>query len=324
MAFSSGTLLASGGDVLTQLMDAIRAFVSTAGWSENLYDDDSDDYGGGPYTGKRLHIQKTIDGTARFINLRSFEGQEVFSDTSTLVETGIAAIASTGYNVANAWDLQPGYTSDPINSAGNSLGCGAIDLPADAIAYWLFSQNSDDNIYLVCRNSTGYTGIMFGVTTTSNFFLSGSCVAASGATNSNALLTRLDRQGVLALRKVDDSLWWEWPNNQVGTSAVPLTHSTNSLSTFEEENSIAARLLQSSPDNFKGNNPLIPSYIGVVQGIFPARHQFAGTVEGVKYVNMKFLDSLTELTFSGDVYILFRMYAATDSNDATIGLAILK
>jgi len=36
------------------------------------------------------------------------------------------------------------------------------------------------------------------------------------------------------------------------------------------------------------------------------------------------MDSLTELTFGGDVYKLFRLYTADDANDATIGLALLK
>ncbi len=324
MAFSSGTLLVGGGDVLLQLIGIIKTFVEADGWTTNLFADDSDDYGGGPYTGKRLHIQKTIDGTARFMNLRSFKAQEVFSDTGVVEETGIAAIASTGYNVANDWDKQPGYTSEPINGGTVSLGCGAIDLPDDVLSYHLFSQNSGNNIYIVCQNSTGYTGILFGVTSTGNYFLSGSVLDGSSSLATNALLTRAIGSGSLTLRKSDDSAWVDWPGPQVGKSSLPRTISTNSPSTAELEYSIVSRLLEISPDNFKGNNPLIPSYMGIVATANDPDFVFAGTVEGIKYVNMLFVSSLTELIFGGDTYVLFRLYVADDSNDATVGLAILK
>ena len=404
MAFTNGTLLVSGGDVYTQLMDILKTFMETAGWSTNLYEDYGWEYAGDDYTGKRLHSQKSIGGHTRYINIRSHKNQKIFDTSSRSSGSGIGAIASTGYDGAtesvtlnsvsdmgggtiqfnavgihtyvgeiinitgttdyngghtvtlggngfarvtatyvsnqsgtlqgsSKWDKQTGFTAgfDP-NLTNLSSGCGALDLPADNLSYWLFSQNSDNNIYLICQNSTGYTGIVFGTTSANNYFLSGaSHYSGSADTLPNGVLCGTpglhSGNGAMALRKYDNTSWWDWPNDDgVNDDEATFLKMTTINTVLETSNisSIVQELLYCSPDNFKGNNPLIPSYQGVQIDSGLERIQYNGVVEGIKYVNMKLMDSLTELTFGGDTYILFRLYAADDANDATVGLAMLK
>ena len=393
--FQSGTLVASSGDVYTQLMVIIKAYIEARGWTSNLYEDYRFKYLGDDYVGKRLHAQKTINSIDRFINIRSMKNQEIFSDSTIVSATGIGIIGSTDFGaattdttmtsvgndvgfarfnssgiyaavgdtvtvsgtgvgeydtthtvtatvlpsfvttstpyVSNAsgtitwpsrWDRMPGYTQKSLADS-DSVGAGAIDLPVDLLSYFLFSENSGDNIYMICGNTTGYSGIAFGVTSTGNYFVSGApidSVASSEDVGTNIFftLTASGSTGSLALRKRDNTGWYNWPISAGGAVAVNMKNVNTSVSTY----SLAQQLLFCSPDNFKGNNPLIPLYMGI--RVVANKFISAGIVPGMKYVNMKFMVSLTELTFGGDVYKLFRLYTEDDSNDATVGLAFLK
>lgn len=403
MAFTNGTLLLSGGDVLTQLMDTIKAFMETAGWSTNVYEEYGFKYEGDTYRGKRLHSQKSIGGHTRYINLRSVKNQRPYQGSFLEVFTGIAAIASTGYDGAthtvnmtgvsdkgggtiqfnnvslaaavgdvvtvtgtsdyngnhtvtavpsisavevtatfegnqsgsiegpSRWDEMTGRTGyDPINSDSEGVGCAASGLPPTTLQYWLFSQNSGNNIYLICKNSVGYTGIVFGVTTTNNYFCSGGGTSflSSDPIIGNTVMSYKGGvqwlKGTFALRRADNSEWLRWPSTRDNAVGIPITINTNTSLATSSAPSIVSELLYCSPDEFKGNNPLIPSYIAIKTNNSQNKLSHAGTVAGIKYVNMKFVNSLTELTFSGDVYKLFRLYELDDDNNSTIGLAFLK
>jgi hypothetical protein len=284
------------------------------------------------------YIQSFVGATVTVSGTASYNGSHVVTDvdpgvSKTWVEVTAPFFTSqTGTIEGNSWwNNMPGTTGlsnpDVLDSNG-SAGGGALNLPEDVLNYFLFSENSGDNIYLICSNLTGYTGICFGVTSTGNFFSSGSTPTTTNFTTkpwmNNSLLTFMGSYGNLSLRKKDNSGWWKWPAaaSGVGNTLIPALDETNTDHTGNSD-SIAQQLLYCSPDRFKGNNPLIPSYIGIGAGEVNAQ-VFAGTIPGIKYVNMKFMDSLTELTFGGDVYKLFRLYGINDLEDSTIGLAILK
>ncbi len=395
--YQTGTLVASGGDVYTQLMAIIKTYIEARGWTSNLYADYRFKFAGDDYVGKRLHAQKTINSIDRFINIRSMKNQRIFSDISNESVTGIGIIGSTGFvgattsdamtlvddvggfarfwitgsniyatvgdtitvsgtgvgayntthivtssvlsnNVITStpfvsdatgtitwpsrWDGMPGYTQRSSTDS-DSQGAGALVLPVNLLSYFLFSENSGDNIYMICGNITGYSGIAFGVTSTGNYFVSGAStdLPSSGQdVYTNMFFTLLvgGNKGTIALRKKDDTDWYGWPVESEGVIAASMI----SVNISVGSRSPADQLLFCSPDNFKGNNPLIPLYMGKLV----TAHKFisAGVVPGMKYVNMKFMSSLTELTFGGDVYKLFRLYTEDDSNDATVGLAFLK
>ncbi len=241
---------------------------------------------------------------------------------SVKTSTPYVSSASGTITWPSRWDRMTGYTQQS-SSDSNSSGAGATDLPVNLLSYFLFSENNGDNIYMICGNTTGYSGIAFGVTSTGNYFVSGAPTIIPSAYDdiyANVLFTYLSGgfYGSLALRKKDDSDWYKWPINTGGAIAVNMISVNLSVGI----SSPAEQLLFCSPDNFKGNNPLIPLYMGIKA----ASSEFisAGVVPGIKYVNMKFMASLTELTFSGDVYKLFRLYKEDDGKDATVGLAFLK
>lgn len=389
--YQTGTLLASGGDVYTQLMTVLDTYLTARGWTVNLFGDYRWRYAGDEYTGKRIHAQKTIDSIDRFINLRSFKNQRVFAWTGYDIKSGLAATLSTGFTAAthtvaltsvsdlgggdirlsaagiygsvgdtvtvagttdyngnhtvivgggnsvevtatyvssqsgtlegpSRWDRMtgwPGVSNPNVQDSNGSAGCLAAQLSEDVLTYFLFSENSGDNIYLVCNNSQGYTGFCFGTTSEGNYFLSGSSHEDPGTVDDNLLLCWVAAIGVFLLRKKDDTEWWDWPSSSPFDEVV-IPYNNNINTSHSTGVSIVQQLLFCSPDNFKGNNPLIPAYIATNYWTF------AGVIPGVKYVNMKFMDSLTELTFGGDVYKLFRLYGIDDANDATLGLAFLK
>lgn len=392
--YQTGTLLASSGDVLTQLMTVLDTYLTARGWTVNLFADYRQKYEGDNYVGKRIHAEKSINGIDRFINIRSMKVQRIFDNTTNDIVTGLGVIGSTAYDgathvvtltsvqdlgggtirfngaelfaavgdtvtVAGTTDYNGGHTVIATDEAGGGLvdvtasfngsqsgtitgpsrwdnmtgrpqyssgnarpqGGGALGLPADVLNYFLFSENSGDNIYLVCNNSTGYTGICFGVTTTGNYFVAGARTEESDDLWRNKLLAKGEStdEGIFALRKLDNTDWYDWPaQGSTGIANLPELQDTNTTQT--QTYSLVSQLLFCSPDNFKGNNPLIPAYMGIGNIVLIS----SGVIPGIKYVNMKFMDSLTELTFGGDVYKLFRLYTADDANDATVGLALLK
>lgn len=332
MAYDSGILLAAGGDVYTQLMDVIKAFCETAGWTTNLYDDDESyyDYANnytwhatGGYVGKRLHMQKTINGTARFINIRSIQDQSPFrgwySDAGLV--NGLAIQGSTGYAAENRWDKQPGadypystYTTGGVLTA----------LPEDSLQYYIFSYDNGNNIYLQCANGYGYVGFVFGVTSYDVFIVGGS----ASSTQQNAGVTRKNALLFHAYQNYSDDAFWAY----IGSTWYKLAYSTSvgcrlpeqSLQYIPNESSYpnpAGLLLYSSPDSFKGNAPLIPVKMMVAQTTGVCR--WFGTLPGIKYVNMKNIASLTEETYGADTYKFFRQYNVDDSDQKFGGLAFL-
>lgn len=300
---------------------------------------------GGATTDTALTSVVNSGGFARFVStgiyatvgdIVTVSGTGVGEYDTTHTVTGVAIPShvetSTPY-VSNAtgtitwpsrWGKMPGYTQR-TSSDSRSQGAGAIDLPVDVLSYFLFSENNGDNIYMICGNSSGYSAIAFGVTSTGNYFVSGTptIIPSNGADiYTNMFFTTITTAGVvgsLALRRKDDADWYTWPAFVGSAIAVSMRQVNLSVS---RNDSPAEQLLYCSPDNFKGNNPLIPLYMGIKT--FTNKIISAGVVPGIKYVNMKFMPSLTELTFGGDVYKLFRLYTVDDINDATVGLAFLK
>lgn len=334
MAYSTGILLAAGGDVYTQLMDIIKAFCETAGWSSNMYADDSSYYdagtstyhaSGATYTGKRLHLQKEIAGTVRYANLRSTQGQKVFRYSECRVITGLAVCGSQGYDAGVAWDQQPGVTSSSGTVLSYAVGAGVDFLSTSSLTYYLFSYNGDNTIYCQIANAYGYVGFAFGVTSTGNYFVAGSggYGTPSGFPVWAGLLFSRYNYGDHVFSILDGTTWRYCRGVDEGAASlsahIPRVDSINTSGLIGR--ALVALLLYCSPDSFKGNAPLIPAYIRFTAATGPTKS--AGVFPGVKYVNMKNIASLTEVTYGADTYKLFRQYGIDDANDATGGLAFL-
>lgn len=323
MAYQAGTLLAGDGDVYEQLMDVIKAFAETAGYTTNLYDDDSSYYvsstyhASGGYTGKRLHMQKTINGTVRYINIKSCLNIKPFGCDGTYapsyaVVDGLAIIGSTGFNGSLQWDYQPGYSVE--GALTRSLGVCADEIPTDILNYYLVSADSGNNIYLLVKNDYGYVGFYFGVTSCGNWVLGGS----RGPDDRYALY-----KYCLFLRS------YSYPyNNYFYDDVAGLWISSTSIylpfpyigSDYLAQNP-ASLLLYCSPDNFKGNSPLIPLYYDAIPS--GGTKKSLGILPGVKYINMQNIASLREEIYGADTWKFFRQYGIDDANMQYSGLAFL-
>jgi hypothetical protein len=407
MAYQAGTLLAAGGDVYEQLMDIIKSFSETAGWSTNLYDDDSSYYeaGGtyhasGGYAGKRLHMQKTINGTVRCINIKScfnecptYHAYSTYGLVSGLAINGSTGFATTGSmsitSVANAgsgrvllyctntkvvegqsvtvsgttnyngiytvysasgsyivvtatytssqtgtitfgtrWEEQTGAT---YSGGGGSVyvTSAAFDIPTDILNYYLVHITSGlaDLIYLQVQNLKGYVGFLFGTTSLDVFVVGGS--ANTGFENVN-----IEGRNSLLYYSYEES----WGNSFAAlytggtfngwyclksdtTIGVHLPYqrlySMGGYGNYEE----TFTLLYCSPDNFKGNTPLIPVNLQIVNS--SSLKKDIGTLPGVKYVNMQNIASLREETYGADTWKFFRQYSTDDIYKKTGGLAFL-
>jgi hypothetical protein len=135
MSYQTGT--ATGP---TDLLDKIRSFLLSDGWTVNNYSSIG--------AGYRLHVQKTFEsGNTCFFNFRSAVGEtgstliaeNNIGDTNGTVTGGILINGSTGYDIGELWHKQPGYSLDPQNSNKSYAGCmNPMSLSAIP-AYYIFS-----------------------------------------------------------------------------------------------------------------------------------------------------------------------------------------
>lgn len=335
MAYQAGTLLSSGGDVYEQLMDIIKSFSETAGWTTNLYDDDSSYYetndtyhASGGYAGKRLHMQKSINGTVRCINIKSCfnECPTYHAYSSYGLVSGLAINGSTGYDAGLRWEQQTGASY----SGGGSyyVASAAFDIPTDILNYYLVHivDGLADIIYLQVQNLKGYVGFLFGTTSLDVFVVGGSANTVFENTQTegrNSLLYYSDGESFgnsfTALYTGGAYNGW-YAVKQATTKGVKLPYQRlvdKDSNGYTESHT----LLYCSPDNFKGNAPLIPVNLQIINS--SSLKKDIGTLPGVKYVNMQNIASLREETYGADTWKFFRQYSTDDSYKKTGGLAFL-
>ncbi len=142
MAFTSGSAANSAA-----LIDAIRAFAVSDGWTNNLFADDG--------AGKRLHISK--DGV--FANLRTAVGEN-FSAIADLQQAAnsnaLWVNLSTGFNSGTAWYKQADAPFRHINPPSNvnpSYVYVGVNGLTGGVNYYLFSFASQ--FYIVIETPTG-------------------------------------------------------------------------------------------------------------------------------------------------------------------------
>lgn len=124
MAYQTGS--ATGID---DLLDKLRLFLTSNGWTQNLFQPDGDGY--------RLHLYKG----AQFVNFRSTQTDPP-SGTDGL-DAHIWVNGSEGFDGGAAWDAQP-------NASPSSL---LRDMPGALPNYWFFANG--DCCYVVVEKSVG-------------------------------------------------------------------------------------------------------------------------------------------------------------------------
>jgi hypothetical protein len=180
MSYQTGT---STGP--NDLIDKIRAFLESDGWTTNLFTTVG--------LGYRLHVQKTAaDGTVMYFNFRSAiaeHGSTITGDNRDYQPetynygdiTGILINGSTGYDVGLSWDMQPDYPrslDDPYPDTNSMASCMTAMSTSAIPAYYIFSV--DDTVNIVVEVTSGEFQFMsFGLLEKQGVYTGGQFFSAS-------------------------------------------------------------------------------------------------------------------------------------------------
>jgi len=294
-------------------IDLWRAFLLANGWTINSFVDDGSYYSGSPFTGKRLHVSKSIYGVDRFFNLRSSVSQQVCEDG--IIVTGISVNGSTSYESADSWDKQPGFTSRmlPLSDSGSIAGfAGGID----SGDYFFFSSGSSASA-VFSRLDGNHVIITIGATDSGcPLYVASGGLADDLAYSSLSTNISVNAQDGNTGIYVEGTGWFIGTTSRLGTVHGGVYSEVNLHSAGPPAYSYAGPYLYYSPSPFRGNAPL-PAFSQRVN--LNGNAQGVGSIEGVSFINMQNYSNGEEITIGADVYKCFRI-----NNANTYGVAFRK
>ena len=351
MAYQTGT--STGPD---DLLDKLRIWLLAAGWTVNLWDDDNSTYRtwtGLVGTGKRLHVQKTAgDSTVMYFNLRSVNRGVVFGDhygTSNQYGgkyyseiTGLALNGSTGYNVANTWDKQPGY----MQSTGGSWGVAITELSLSAIPAYYFFQDGDTVIVCVEYQSGKFQWLAFGLlekqgAITGGQFLSGSLngynpsyqllYASSGQTKffcRNRSGSSFDYGNGAVYFNADSVAAWR-ANGALGSKDEGYYYylhfpglEPNAGYTAGDWNTLNSFFISRAPNHYNALAPMVPIY--VLSKRANGNYSLLGWPKSIRMLNGYYYNPAEEYTLGSDVWMIFPEHSKTDTDGGNMSFAVKK
>lgn len=314
----------------TDQNDLLNLFATWAvdnGWTQNLLADDSSKYAGDTFTGRRLHLQKTINGTVCYFNLRSCSNQRVFSYTSYDYVTGICVNGSTGFDSGDSWDLQTGYT--PFYYGQTTSSGGNIDkIPETGGTYTFYASDSSLSMEILSESDTqDHRFLTVGCTD-----LGVPIYSTSGSWNDFSDSARESRSEYMGYSGGEPSSgssaallsdgWYVMQSGKSNASSTrrlqPLLDVYGTYALTIISGSVVSPYIAYSPDSFRGNAPLPPFSPCVVQG---TAYQLTpvGTLDGIRFINMTNYSNGQEITIGADTYKCFRVFNINPS-----GVAFLK
>jgi hypothetical protein len=310
--------LAQTATDLNDILTKANTFFSGQGWTVNKFEDDSSKYGGDVFTGKRLHIQKSLSSEAGnvtvYANLRSANNQNVYAYQGTSTNyriTGIALNCSRGYDGLQSWDTQPSRT----NHYTTSSVAGSAHLRTTATIECRFFSN-DSFGAIIMEGTDQWYGLIWGVTSlgvpfyacsggqqtnwnTSNYAYSKSMLANQSTASS------LRHIYGSALYKEETGKWTHVDSN--GFAPGDEGEHSAPYAIYPEE------LIDRTPDTYTGNPVLAPTDF-MTTYTTGAPFILMGNIPGVSLINMKNLQDGDEVTISSDVWSCYFV-----NNDATYG-----
>lgn len=345
------------------LLDKIKIFLSSNGWTVNLWDDDITGYyspSGVDYTnGKRLHIQKTADdGTVMYFNFRSVTRGFVFEDYYQNTPQingryyseirGIAINGSTGFNAGNSWGYQPGA---PVGSSSKSCGGCITELPTSGTNNYFIFQNGDTVTVIVEIDTEVYMMLSFGClqksgTWTGGQFYTTSCCSyhpsyfywyISGTTRHEFkiqhLAYNLYNYGSSAVYlNLDSVAAWRfsgYPGSYISGYAqkINLGGQAPYVSlTGRCGNHLSCFALTRCPNDFNGLSVMIPLYVFCLKA--NSRWTFLGTLQDVRAISMSNYTSAQEFTIEADTWKVFPAHRKEEPGitnlNGNVGLAFKK
>jgi hypothetical protein len=323
MAFQSGTY-----NDQNDAVNLLATFATgTAGWTQNLLADDSSKYSGDVFTGRRLHLQKSINGQDYFLNLRSCSNQRVFSYASYEAVTGICVNGSTGYNVANVWDAQPGYTDRLLTSSSTNSTGGCVDSMIETGGtYHFFSTPT--SIHAAFSTESTYSDwrfLSFGATSKQKplYICSGGRATnfSNGDPRSSFLCDFTNQSYTASAGLYRPGTGW-----YLGARDADLYTVMPCKDFFigsDTDGSYMAPYLSHSPDPLKGNAPLPPTSINIADGSLSI-WRGAGVLDGINWINMKNYANEQDIVIGSDTFKCFSITNDTENDRDQIGVAFKK
>jgi hypothetical protein len=349
------------------LLEKIKDFLSANGWTVNLWADDTSSYlahASFDYTGgKRLHVQKTAsDATVMYFNFRSVTAGVVVEEHNSGLSVqyndyyagelrGIMMNGSTGYNVSNSWDKQPGA---PVHTDSDSLGSCVQAIPTGTNNVYFF-QNGDtvsvvidlgsgyfNHMYFGCLAKAGsYTGGQFWSTSTEGYqpgysynYLSGTPFTRD-ENRASPFMWKLNAGYVSSAVYYDaDSLagWRFGGSSGAGGGGQSYKLHPGAQSPYQDPENIGQALVISNfiytrqPNAFNGQAVMMPLYMMAKKS--NDRWVYLGTPEGVRVINMSSFPNAGEFTISPDTWKVFPAHTRTESGTTnlygTAGIAVKK
>lgn len=302
-------------------LNQMASFAVANGWAQNLLDDDASKYSGDVFTGRRLHIQKTINGKSCYFNLRSSSGQTCFSGYSGDVDcrvTGINCNGSTGFDSLEPWDQQPGFTNAVKDNPSKSAG-GCVDAMVSG-AIHMFS--TDTSLSFAFQTNSIYEDFRFisvGLTTAGlpSFECSGGYATVPDGTYNyparSGLLSRLsstgDARGTMYTGGVvlGTGVWLVRHAMVAAGSSFAPSGTLNTLvdgTSLQLDGSYLEPFVAFSPEPFKGNAPLPDTLLTYKQatGVYVP----LGVLEGFHVINMTNYADGHQITMGSDNFKVFR------------------
>lgn len=328
------------------LIDKVRIFLAAQGWVTNRNTDDTQRYAGTAPSplGKRLHMQL---GTNSFWNFRSAYWEAISGWNSSAGSTlgrnsnlghGLAANVSTGFNTANNWDVQPGYTQLVVTgSAGGFIPCDNV-----ALNYRFFYATLPQlffGIAVECQPEV-WGHMWLGQVRKFGTWPGGDFCAASQATyfpNPAALAgvswtvprpaqppfkgNFANANGACALRVTGSALGYDAYGAGYRLMGYPVDARLTTHPTALQNYSHDWQPLMHMPNSFSGVLPLVPVRFAVnASGTLTNGHEYLGELDHVYFTRMEGFATAETRTYQNRT---FRFFPACDRLDGylTLGLA---
>jgi len=328
MSYETGT--STGAN---DLIDKLRVFLLADSWTVNLWADDG--------TGKRLHVQKTAgDSTVMYFNFRSAVNEKGSTITGDNVNsegygnvTGILVNGSTGYDVGESWDKQPGYGQ---NAASQSYACAISPVSLTAIpSYYFFSVN--DTVSIVVEITSGKFQFMsFGLLEKQGTFTGGQFFTASmssgepakdwtGYDYKNQYVPRyLSLSGYAGYDLVQGAVYvnadsvasWrrcsETAEYPIAFSCVSGQRATpnTSFGTYSKR-AFCSMFYAKSPSAYNAMAAMAPAYVFLKRT--DLNYSLIGWPSGVRCLNVTQYDPGQELTYGDETWLVFHNNGINDT-----------
>jgi len=311
------------------LIDKFRIAALAESWTVNNFSADG--------TGYRLHIQKTAsDSTVMYFNLRSAIDEKITEDGDATdgKVTGLGVNGSTGFDIGESWDQQPGY---PENIDYNDYAFANVmtAMSTTAIPAYYFFFNGD-SVHIVVETTAGKFQFMsFGLFVKQGTFTGGQYFTASFQSRFCADIYDSGSyaphyftwnhygniNGAVYLN-ADGTADWRCANYNSKEIMFPCVAGQQG-SEEDSKRGLASFFWAFSPNSYNAMAAMVPIYVLLLRS--DDNYSLLGWPEGVRFLNCSGYSAAEEVTYGAETWMIFHADSqAPDPLNMYCGFAFLK